>query len=119
LLPVDIVVAREVKEEAYAGIVDIEDIQNDVVGVDIGPRTIKLFENELSNAKTIVWNGPLGVFEIERFANGTYEIAKFIGSLLGVTTVAGGGETVEAFRNLTCRKKLHISLRVVVLSLNS
>ena len=110
VLPVDIVVAREVKEEAYAGIVDIEDIQNDVVGVDIGPRTIKLFENELSNAKTIVWNGPLGVFEIERFANGTYEIAKFIGSLLGVTTVAGGGETVEAFRKSNLQEKItHLS----------
>ncbi len=110
VLPVDIVVAREVKEEAYAGIVDIEDIQNDVVGVDIGPRTIKLFENELSNAKTIVWNGPLGVFEIERFANGTYEIAKFIGSLLGVTTVAGGGETVEAFRKFNLQEKItHLS----------
>lgn len=110
VLPVDIVVAREVKEEAYAGIVDIEDIQNDVVGVDIGPRTIKLFENELSNAKTIVWNGPLGVFEIERFANGTYEIAKFIGSLLGVTTVAGGGETVEAFRKFSLQEKItHLS----------
>ncbi len=110
VLPVDIVVAREVKEEAYAGIVDIEDIQNDFVGVDIGPRTIKLFENELSNAKTIVWNGPLGVFEIERFANGTYEIAKFIGSLLGVTTVAGGGETVEAFRKSNLQEKItHLS----------
>lgn len=110
VLPVDIVVAREVKEEAYAGIVDIEDIQNDVVGVDIGPRTIKLFENELSNAKTIVWNGPLGVFEIERFANGTYEIAKFIGSLLGVTTVAGGGETVEAFRKFDLQEQItHLS----------
>jgi 3-phosphoglycerate kinase len=92
------------------GIFDIEDMKSDLVGVDIGPKTVKLFENELSKAKTIVWNGPLGVFEIEKFAQGTFEIAKFIGSLSGVTTVAGGGETVAAFRKFNLQDKItHLS----------
>lgn len=110
VLPVDVVSAIEVKEEGYTGVFDIEDIRNDHVGVDIGPKTVKLFENELSKAKTIVWNGPLGVFEIEKFAQGTFEIAKFIGSLEGATTVAGGGETVAAFRKFNLQEKItHLS----------
>jgi len=113
------VVAREVKEEAYAGIVDIEDIQNDVVGVDIGPRTIKLFENELSNAKTIVWNGPLGVFEIERFAMVPMKLQNSLVPCWGLLRLQAVEKLLKHLENLTCRKKLHISLRVVVLSLNS
>jgi 3-phosphoglycerate kinase len=110
VLPVDIVAATDVKEEGYAGIFDIEDMKSDLVGVDIGPKTVKLFENELSKAKTIVWNGPLGVFEIEKFAQGTFEIAKFIGSVSSVTTVAGGGETVAAFRKFNLQDKItHLS----------
>jgi len=110
VLPVDIVAATDVKEEGYAGIFDIEDMKSDLVGVDIGQKTVKLFKNELSKAKTIVWNGPLGVFEIEKFAQGTFEIAKFIGSLSGVTTVAGGGETVAAFRKFNLQDKItHLS----------
>ncbi|MGC8574940.1 MAG: phosphoglycerate kinase [Caldisericum sp.] len=110
VLPVDIVTAHEVKEDGYAGVFDIEDMKNDLIGVDIGPKTIKLFENELAKAKTIVWNGPLGVFEIEKFAQGTFEIAKFIGGLDGVTTVAGGGETVAAFRKFNLQDKItHLS----------
>lgn len=110
VLPVDVVLAKEVKESGYSGISDVEDIPSTDIGVDIGPKTIKLFQNELTNAKTIVWNGPLGVFEIEKFAQGTYEIAKFIGALVGVTTVAGGGETVAAFRKFGLQDKItHLS----------
>jgi len=110
VLPVDVVTATEVKEEGFAGIFYIEDMKSDLIGVDIGPKTVKLFENELKDAKTVVWNGPLGVFEVEKFAQSTFDIAKFIGSLEGVTTVAGGGETVAAFRKFNLQDRItHLS----------
>ncbi|MEF3245392.1 MAG: phosphoglycerate kinase [Caldisericaceae bacterium] len=110
VLPVDVVGASEVKESGYAGIFDIEEMPSNLIGVDIGPKTVKLFENEINGAKTLVWNGPLGVFEIEKFSEGTYELAKFIGSLKGVITVVGGGETVAAFRKFNLQDSItHLS----------
>ncbi len=110
VLPVDVVGASEVKESGYAGTFDIEEMPSNLIGVDIGPKTVKLFENEISSAKTLVWNGPLGVFEIEKFSEGTYELAKFIGGLKGVTTVVGGGETVAAFRKFNLQDSItHLS----------
>jgi 3-phosphoglycerate kinase len=106
ILPIDVVVSPEVKDSASSKIVDIEEFPDGEIGVDIGPKTIKLFENELSKAKTIAWNGPLGVFEIEKFAQGTLEIAKYLGSLNNVTTVAGGGDTVAAFRKFGLEDKV-------------
>ncbi|MGB9695224.1 MAG: phosphoglycerate kinase [Caldisericaceae bacterium] len=110
VLPVDVVVVPQVKEGAPAHTVDVEDFPAEEIGVDIGPKTIKLFETELSKSKTVAWNGPLGVFEIEQFAQGTLEIAKFLGTLGDTTTVAGGGETVAAFRRFGLEDRIkHIS----------
>ena len=110
VLPVDFITVPEVKPEAPSLTVDIEEFPEKGVGVDVGPKTIKMFKDELLKAKTIIWNGPLGVFEIEKFAKGTYEIAEFLGNLNNVVTVAGGGETVEAFRKFGLEDKItHIS----------
>jgi 3-phosphoglycerate kinase len=110
VLPTDIVSAPEVKENAPSRIVDIEEIPKDGIGVDIGPKSVKLFEQEIAKARTIVWNGPLGVFEIEKFAKGTYDIAKFMGNLHDAIAVAGGGETAAALRKFGADKKItHVS----------
>ncbi len=110
ILPADVVVTPEIKEGAPSKVVDIEEIPGDEIGVDIGPKTVEIFKNELSKAKTIVWNGPLGVFEIKQFAKGTYDVAEFIGTLDGVTAVAGGGETAAALRRFGADKKItHVS----------
>ncbi len=110
ILPADVVVTPEIKEGAPSKVVDIEEIPGDEIGVDIGPKTVEIFKDELSKAKTIVWNGPLGVFEIKQFAKGTYDIAEFIGTLEGVTAVAGGGETAAALRRFGADKKItHVS----------
>ena len=110
ILPVDFLTVPEVKPEAPSHNVDVEEFPEKGVGVDIGPKTIKMFKEELLKAKTVIWNGPLGVFEIEKFAKGTYEIAEFLGNLNNVTTVAGGGETAEAFRKFGFEGKItHIS----------
>ncbi len=110
ILPADVVSVPEVKETASSRVVDIEEIPKDGIGVDIGPKTIENFKKVLSTAKMIVWNGPLGVFEIEKFAKGTYAIAEYLGSLKGVTAVAGGGETAAALRKFGADKKItHVS----------
>ena len=75
LLPVDVVVASEFKNDSPAETVKIDNIPNDKMGLDIGPETIKLFSTELLKSKTIVWNGPMGVFEMDNFAKGTFAIA--------------------------------------------
>ncbi len=110
VLPTDVVSVPEVKHNAPSKIVDIEEIPRDGIGVDIGPKTIELFKKEIKKAKTIIWNGPLGVFEIKKFAKGTYDIAEFLGNLTEVTTVAGGGETAAALRRFGADKKItHVS----------
>ncbi len=110
VLPADVVTVPEVKETAPSRVVDIEEIPKDGIGVDIGPKTIENFKKVLSTAKMIVWNGPLGVFEIEKFAKGTYAIAEYLGELKGVTAVAGGGETAAALRKFGADKKItHVS----------
>ncbi len=110
ILPADVVSVPEVKETAPSKVVDIEEIPKDGIGVDIGPRTIENFKKILSTAKMIVWNGPLGVFEIEKFAKGTYAIAEYLGELKGITAVAGGGETAAALRKFGADKKItHVS----------
>ncbi len=110
VLPTDIVSVPDVKQDAPSKVVDIEEIPGDGIGVDIGPKTEKLFKKEIEKAKTIIWNGPLGVFEIKKFAKGTYDIAESLGNLIGVTTVAGGGETAAALRKFGADKKItHVS----------
>ncbi|MFA6079169.1 MAG: phosphoglycerate kinase [Candidatus Omnitrophota bacterium] len=109
LLPVDNVVADKFDAAANSKLVG-EDIPDGWMGLDIGPATIKLFEEKLESAKTVVWNGPLGVFEMEKFAKGTEEIAKFLMTLKGATTIIGGGDTAAAMLKFKVADKMsHIS----------
>jgi phosphoglycerate kinase len=86
-----------------------ENIPDGKIAVDIGPKTVKLFEDKLQNAKTIVWNGPVGIFEMDAFSKGTLEIAKFI-SGLKATTIIGGGDTAAAIVKFKLEDKMtHIS----------
>ena len=107
VLPIDHVVVDTVAADAKSSIVD--DIPEGKIAVDIGPKSIKLFESRLSSAKTIVWNGPLGIFEMDAFSKGTQEIGKFIGNLKA-TTIIGGGDTAAAVVKFKLEDKMtHIS----------
>ncbi|HNV86730.1 MAG TPA: phosphoglycerate kinase [Candidatus Omnitrophota bacterium] len=107
ILPCDHVIADAFAENANHKVSDT--IPAGWMGLDIGPKTIELFKKELASAKTIVWNGPLGVFEWEAFAKGSIEIAKFI-STLGATTIIGGGDTASAIKQFGLEDKMsHVS----------
>ncbi|MCX5678450.1 MAG: phosphoglycerate kinase [Candidatus Omnitrophica bacterium] len=109
LLPIDHIVADKFDANAQTQLVG-ENIPDGWMGLDIGPGTIKLFEGTLKNAKTIVWNGPLGVFEMDKFAKGTEDIAKFIAGLKGVISIIGGGDTAAAMAKFKVEDKMsHIS----------
>jgi 3-phosphoglycerate kinase len=98
VLPADHVAADRFDAAARTQVV--ADVPEGWMGLDVGPRTIELFKAELARARTVLWNGPLGVFEMEPFARGTRAIAEFLAGLRGATTVVGGGDTaaaVEAF----------------------
>ena len=108
-LPVDVVVADGFDANANAKIVDVDNIPNNWMGLDIGPKTIENYKAILKNAKTVIWSGPLGVFEFEKFANGTKEIAKFLSTLKSVTIV-GGGDSAAAVEKFGYANKLtHVS----------
>jgi phosphoglycerate kinase len=94
LLPVDVVVADELSVEAKIAAVSIENIAPNSRIVDIGPRTIQTFAEELRKCKTVFWNGPMGIYEIPQFAQGTQAMAELIANL-DATTVVGGGSTAE------------------------
>ena len=110
ILQIDAVVASAFSNEAETEIVDIEQIPQNKMGLDIGPKSIELFKKALQNAKTIFWNGPVGVFEMEKFAKGTLEIANTLASLNDVITVIGGGDSVSAVNKAGVAEKMsHIS----------
>ena len=94
LLPVDVVVAEEVRNTAKGNIVSVENISPKVRIVDIGPQTIKIFTEELQKSKTAFWNGPMGIYEISQFARGTLAMTGVLADL-DVTTIVGGGSTAE------------------------
>lgn len=94
-LPVDVVVAKEFSPQASGQIKAIEDVSDDDMILDIGPKTIEQYKDIIKNAKTILWNGPLGVFEFAQFAQGTKEIAKAIADSAAFS-LAGGGDTIAA-----------------------
>lgn len=98
LLPVDCLVSVSAKEPAETRTVDVEAIPDGFAGVDIGPRTIALFREALAQAKTVLWNGPMGVFEIDAYACGTLEVARALADATaqGATTVVGGGDSAAA-----------------------
>ncbi|MCR5082737.1 MAG: phosphoglycerate kinase [Parasporobacterium sp.] len=113
LLPVDAVITKTFPDPIDAKVdckeVDIDSIPADMMGVDIGPKTRKLYAEEVKNAKTVVWNGPMGVFENPLFANGTIEVAKALADT-DATTIIGGGDSAAAVNTLGFGDKMtHIS----------
>jgi len=109
LLPNDNVCAQEFSNDTEIRIFDKGEIADDWEGLDIGPKTTEVFKDALDDAKTVVWNGPLGVFEFENFAKGTLEIAKKL-SEIDAITIIGGGDSAAAVNNLGYGDKMtHIS----------
>ena len=110
ILQSDAIVASAISNDAEPKTVDIDSIPKDMMGLDIGPKSIEEFKKALSDAKTVFWNGPVGVFEMEKFAKGTIEIANTLASLKGATTVIGGGDSVSAVNKAGVSDKMsHIS----------
>lgn len=109
LLPTDVVTATEIKEGTTVKTVSIKDIPADELGLDIGPETINAFAAELKNARTVLWNGPMGVFETKPFDVGTRKIAELL-TQLKATTVVGGGDSVAAIEQMGAADKVsHVS----------
>ncbi len=109
LLPVDVVYADRFAEDAQPHITEGRDIPADCMGLDIGPKTRELFANAVRESKTIVWNGPMGVFEFENFANGTKAIAQAMADV-DATTIIGGGDSAAAVNQMGFGDKMsHIS----------
>lgn len=96
VLPVDIVITDEITHNAQKSVVKANAIPADKLGADIGPETVKLFRKKIKHSKMALWNGPMGVFEVPQFANGTLEVAKMLAELKHATTLVGGGESVMA-----------------------
>jgi len=112
LLPVDCVIAKDLSKEAESRTISIKEIPPGWKGLDIGPETVKIFKEKIDPAMTIVWNGPMGVFEVDEFAKGTYEIAKLLADATsrGATTIIGGGDSVSAIAKAGLADKMsHIS----------
>lgn len=109
LLPVDTVIVKEFDNDAESRIVNSDAIPAEWEGVDIGPKTRELFAEALKNAKTVVWNGPMGVFEMPNFAKGTVAVAQALADL-DATTIIGGGDSAAAVNQLGFGSKMsHIS----------
>ena len=109
VLPVDMVVADEMEEGAETETVGVDQIPAGWMGLDIGPRTVELFGEHISGARTIFWNGPMGVFEIDAFAKGTEGVARAVAES-GATSVVGGGDSVAAVGKLGLEDRMsHIS----------
>jgi len=110
LLPVDTVVVKEFKNDTEFKTVDATGIEDDWMGVDIGEKTRKLFADAIGGSKTVVWNGPMGVFEFENFAKGTIAVAEALAKLTDATTIIGGGDSAAAVNLLGFGDKMtHIS----------
>ena len=109
MLPVDTKIGKEYKPDTESKVVKYTEIPADWEGFDIGPETIKMFSEELKTAKTVIWNGPLGLFEFEQFAVGTNSIAKVL-SEIDATTIIGGGDSAAAVKKAGLEDKMtHIS----------
>jgi len=110
ILPIDTVVSKEFNNDAAHETVSVNNIPEDQMGLDIGAATIKLFSEEISNAKTVVWNGPMGVFEMPNYAKGTIGVCEAIANLENATTIIGGGDSAAAAIQLGYASKFtHIS----------
>ena len=112
LLPTDVVVADKFDKDANAQTVSIEAIPDGWMGLDIGPDSVKVFQDALSSCQSVIWNGPMGVFEFDQFAAGTEAIARTLAGLTpnGVTTIIGGGDSVAAVEKVGLADQMsHIS----------
>ncbi|WP_371326738.1 phosphoglycerate kinase [Psychrobacillus sp. OK028] len=108
-LPVDVVVADEFSKDANTKVVDITDIPSDWMGLDIGPKTRELYADVIKNSKLIIWNGPMGVFEMDAFAEGTKAVANAMAETAGYTII-GGGDSAAAVEKFNVGEKMdHIS----------
>jgi phosphoglycerate kinase len=109
ILPVDAVIADKFDAEANTQVVDVEKIPAGWRMLDVGPKTLELYKKELNGAKLIVWNGPVGVFEMPKFAEGTFALAKLLAES-GATTVIGGGDSASAVKKAGVAKQMtHVS----------
>lgn len=109
VLPVDIVVADKFENEANTKTVAAESIPSDMMGLDIGPKSIELFNKKIAEAKTVVWNGPVGVFEMENFAKGTRAVADALAES-DCISIIGGGDSAAAIKKFGLEDKMtHIS----------
>jgi phosphoglycerate kinase len=112
ILPVDVITAEEFNNESPYEIVSVDNISPNKMGLDIGPETINLFQNQIAQAKTVIWNGPMGVFEMSNFAKGTFAIAQALADATkkGATTVIGGGDSAAAISKAGLDDKVsHVS----------
>ncbi len=112
LLPTDVVVADKFAADANAQTVSIDNIPDGWMGLDIGPDSVKVFQEALADCKTVIWNGPMGVFEFDRFAAGTEAIARTLAELTpnGASTIIGGGDSVAAVEKVGLAEQMsHIS----------
>ncbi|OHD53742.1 MAG: phosphoglycerate kinase [Spirochaetes bacterium GWF1_51_8] len=110
ILPVDNIIADKYDPNANTKTVDSNKIEKGWQGLDVGPKTVEIYKKALATAKTVFWNGPVGVFEFEKFANGTVSIAKTLAELKGAVTVIGGGDSVSAVKKAGVADKMsHIS----------
>lgn len=109
LLPVDIVVAENFSNDCQFKTVNFDSIPENWEGLDIGLKTIELFKQNLENSKMVIWNGPMGAFEMSNFSNGTLEIAKFLSNLNAITIVGGGDSAYAAAKFGLSNKMTHVS----------
>ena len=110
VLPIDTVVASEFKNDTEFSTVDVDNIPDNKMGLDIGEKTVKLFDSYIKTAKTVVWNGPMGVFEMSNFAKGTIGVCESIANLADAVTIIGGGDSAAAAISLGYADKFtHIS----------
>lgn len=112
MLPIDSVIAKEFKNEAENDVVDEDGIEDGWMALDIGPQTIIAYSNQIKNARTVLWNGPMGVFEMSNFAEGTFEVARALAEAtkLGATTIIGGGDSSAAIKQAGLSEEVsHVS----------
>jgi len=105
----DVVVANEISEKAITKVVKVENIPADMMGVDAGPETIKIIKDVIKNAGTVIWNGPVGVFEIPKFAKGTNEIARALADSKAISIIGGGDSAAAVEQAGVANKITHIS----------
>lgn len=109
LLPVDVIVGNKFNKDAESQAVDVSSIPDGWLILDLGPKTIELFKKELANAKTILWTGPIGVFEFEQFAQGTKQIAEFLAQSKAITIIGGGDSAAAVIKYGLKDKMTHVS----------